>query len=298
MPLFYIISGFLLHLPERNGIVLWIKNKIKRLLVPCCSFFLLNSILTGNVGIKRLLYFLYGGRMIEGVYWFATVLFLANVVFVVVEQKIRRKKIKCLLYSAGYFLCVIESTLWVPNEIAGYPMWLRFPWNIDVVPMAVAFMAAGYHLKKHIQSIAIDGNVKLCKIVLFTSLVTVLVTVVLYISGVYEFTIDMRYSMYKNIILCMIIPLAFMAVLTYISGCLSKFEHVGHILGLVGKQSMIVMYVHLYIRDRLIIPIWGEDYSNVVFVLVTLLLSCLFWYVASKNRILQLLFCGTEKRTV
>ena len=140
MPLFFLISGYLFKTPERKSIKSWCFKQMKSLLIPCAFFYVLNMALAFDhasvVDItKKAILFIYGGRMLPGVYWFITCLLLSRIIMALIEIYVDSEKCKVAIYVGMYALAVIESNTMIPNGIYYYPnvpLYCLIPWNADV----------------------------------------------------------------------------------------------------------------------------------------------------------------------
>lgn len=66
MPCFFFISGIFFKLPEMKTKRDWIIKKSKKMLIPCLVYFLICTVFEGTLSLKKVIYFLYGGKMIGG----------------------------------------------------------------------------------------------------------------------------------------------------------------------------------------------------------------------------------------
>ena len=134
MPLFFVLAGYTLNLrtPFRN----FVHKKSKRMLLPYLSFFVLLAAMQCSLNLRQLLSFVYGGQKLCGVYsvfWFITVLYMAEVGM---RCAIRRFRLDI----------IFVASLVLGYSLSGTKNW---PWNLNVVPMAMAYMCVGLFLKKH-----------------------------------------------------------------------------------------------------------------------------------------------------
>lgn len=60
----------------------------------------------------------------------------------------------------------------------------------------------------------------------------------------------------------------------------------------IGKASLVIMYIHLLIRDYLIIPLFGERYPVILWTLTTCISGILIRTLAKKNRISSIIVLG------
>lgn len=288
MPVFFMVSGYLLSMPT-NNYYQWIIRKIKRFLIPYACYYIMIALLNNDFSLKSILLMVYGGRKINGVYWYITVLFLSEIVILLIE-KIQSFKIKIGILGSCYLLAIAESYFLIPSEPAHIPTWLMLPWDMDVVLIAVVYLGIGYYGKSIIQKYAysIDGYEKksiflMCgSIVLFWTL----------IINLNSFYVDMKYGNYCNLILNLLVPVICGIAISGISVFLSKIKYLNKILSYIGSRSMVVMYMHLFIKENIVIPIWGESYNLWIYLTIVLLGSVLFEFAANRLRITQLVFLG------
>lgn len=294
MPCFFILSGLFFKMPELTQITVqeWIIKKAKKMLIPCLVYFLICSVFEDSFDIKKILYFLYGGKMVGGVYWFITVLFLSHIAMLIVLSKLHAKAQWCfvfVMYTAG----VIWSNLMVPDSNVGYPMYLRFPWNADVVFVALPYVYIGYKMRDFIFNKNVGKTVYLASGVGALGIISV--TVYLFVSGNLNFLIDMRYSVYKNWLLTLVIPICFFIVLFLLSKAVEKIPVINNVLFYIGDASLIIMYLHLMIKDNVVIPVWGEGYSIWLYLLVSVIISMTVYFISKRNTLTNWLFNGKVK---
>lgn len=139
MPAFYMIAGMLIKVERFN--CTYVLKKAKRLLLPYCFYTMITMFLTGTIGVRSSLRYLYGGRKVTGVFWFSTCLFLSLIIFQFILNNLNDKKIKCFLVigaiaGIGESILSVLAVLKIPD----------LPWNIDVCLMALVYMAIGYEI--------------------------------------------------------------------------------------------------------------------------------------------------------
>lgn len=292
MPLFFLVSGYLLHMPEKGEWGRWAGKKAVRLLLPCLSFYLLCAAIDGTLNISSLACFLVGGKRQAGVYWFAAVLFLAEIVMAWIESRISRKNVKMLMYFLCFACAVLESAFVVPAETALIPDWLKLPWNVDVVPMAMAYLAAGYYGKEYITNLMREDR-RFSRVIL-AGISVVVFTAFAYLcwQGKLEYHLDMKNSHYSNPLLAVLLPAAAGMILMTLSMFFSRGKRISAMLAYVGKASMTVMYLHILIIGQIMKRLFGEGYPVFWCVVTVLLLSCLFEFCVTRNRWTGLVFTG------
>ncbi|MDO4301389.1 MAG: acyltransferase family protein [Clostridia bacterium] len=307
IPMFFIISGYLLCIPRIENILSWLKKKLKRYMIPYFSFYLLCFLSEGKIStkqfVKETIRVIYGGRIAGGVYWFITCLLISQIIIVFAENYISSKKHKYILYIAMIILAVIESVFFISKYIPPYPVYFNFPWNADVCLLAVPYIVLGYYGKEEITAYmkfcirrngSIGSNNKIKKTVPFVvSIFIVLMLLLLNHSGIYRYSFDMKYSYYTNPVLIIMIPCSIGIILTAIS-CFTviKCNKFKNVLIKIGQSTMTIMYIHLMIRDFVMINVFGEQYPVILWVFLCCTAGICFDMIAGKFKWSRLLFNG------
>lgn len=60
----------------------------------------------------------------------------------------------------------------------------------------------------------------------------------------------------------------------------------------IGKASLVIMYTHLLIRDYIMIPIYGEDYSVMLWTFIACIGGILIRNFARKNKFSSMIVLG------
>lgn len=88
-------------------------------------------------------------------------------------------------------------------------------------------------------------------------------------KGYIEFTLDMKYSHYANAVFDIVFPVTAFVVILYISICVERVGRLRNVISFVGSCSMIIMYIHIPVRDVLISQM-GDHYSIFFYLLIVL----------------------------
>lgn len=294
MPLFFILSGYLLHVPEKNEWKIWGMRKAIRLLVPCFAFFILCTLIDGNLNFSSVACFVMGGKRQAGVYWFATVLFLAEIAMVLLELYISSRKLKIFIYVICFAMAVMESVFLIPADTAMIPNWLKLPWNIDVTLLAVAYLAVGYYGRGYITGWAKERNMAYRAITIVISVIIFGLFLNACWKGNFDYHLDMKNGHYSNPVFALLFPAAAGIMLMALSILLSRVRGLAAALAYVGRASMAVMYLHLLVIGQIMKRVYGEEYPVLLCVVVVLAISCAFNYAVSKNKWLSLVFLGSS----
>lgn len=131
-----------------------------------------------------------------------------------------------LMYTIG----VVWSNLMVPDSIVGYPMYLRFPWNADVVFIALPYLYIGYRFRDIFINSRSNVSKNIYLVMGVLALGIIMIAMYAFVSGNMNFLIDMRYSVYKNWLLTLLIPGCFFVVLFLLSKALEKVPIINNAL--------------------------------------------------------------------
>lgn len=225
MPAFFMISGYLLKIPEKGIEKQWILGKCKDLLLPYLVYSFLLGLEKIPYGVKEVLTHyarcVYGGEVAGGVYWYITVLLISEITIVIIENRIQKCFAKSLIYVAMYLVGVAESLILIPPNTIHVPVYTKLPWNIDVCLMAIPYMMVGKMAWNNRGKIMGVLRSKAGTLLILGS--TLLLSSILYLSNAFIwFTLDMKYSQYKNILLDMICPIVVCSSIWLVSKLLSK----------------------------------------------------------------------------
>lgn len=96
--------------------------------MPCGFFYVVNMLLTLKHArmsdvIKKVFFFVFGGRMLPGIYWFITCLLLSRIIMALIEICVDSKNVRMTIYVGMYVLAVVESKVIIPDGIYYYPKW-------------------------------------------------------------------------------------------------------------------------------------------------------------------------------
>lgn len=197
MPLFFVLAGYTLKL--RTPFKGFVRKKSKRMLLPYLSFFVLLAAMQCSLNLRQLLSFVYGGQKLGGIYsvfWFITVLYMAEIGMRCVADRFRLDIIFAASLVLGYALSDTKN----------------WPWNLNVVPMAMAYMCVGLFLKKHSDIIG--------KIPLYVKWLLLLSMILVPIMP-NELLLDMKYAIFGFPILSFIISVVVVVTLMLVSKKLS-----------------------------------------------------------------------------
>lgn len=293
MPLFFIISGYLFR-PMKSNFQL-IKKRTFQLLIPYLSFGILLSLILFLNGfslisfIKDIIKLFYGGQILQGyfaVFWFVTCLFLTQVIFSTLLHYVKKTQIQIAIIVLSYLLAQIIGKVSVFKDLA-------FPWNFDVMFLAIVYYAIGYYSKNYLTHIIQKT------ITLFASFVLTILLIYLNSKLDINFRLDMKYSVYEPMFLDILIPLVFTIFIFSVSYQISEIKilFIKHknIFEYIGAESLTIMYLHFPIK--LILKGIGmyNSYSFVILgIMIPFLVSILLF---NKYRCSRFLFLGVISKS-
>lgn len=236
MPLFFIISGYLFKKPDKkDDLLLVLFSKTCRYLIPYFSFyFLILIVLRLDTHLRPLItsedvkLLLRGGVNLVGAFgpfWFITVLYFTQIIFLLITRCLNTKVVTVLL-----ILCYILSHLPVFK--------VAVIWDANVTLYSLTFFGFGYML--HMQPL--EKEIK--KIAMVISVITVIISVGLQALGVIHYSLDMKSATYNNVVLDVVIPIAFSLVILGVSKLISE-SLIGKCLAEIGKYTLPIMYLHI-----------------------------------------------------
>jgi fucose 4-O-acetylase-like acetyltransferase len=245
MPLFFIVSGYLLN-PNEN-IIVFIQKKFTRLFIPYLSWFVINSILEKTLLKRETWYkFFVGGRKLGGVYWFIPCLFFSIIIFSII---LKYFKTKWVIFFTIFFgiIATLESNFYIPRGTNTFDKQYIIIWSLDVCLLAITYIAIGYYFKNIIDQL-FSCNIRNSKfifgIVFSTTIIGVMVLFWKY--DIYRFQIDMKYVHYYNYFLLVLIPMCFLIFFITIIKIISCSNLISNSMSYTGQASMVIMYIHIY----------------------------------------------------
>lgn len=288
MPIFFIISGYLYN--ERISIDKeYIVNTFKKLIIPYLSyFFLITILIEKNLSIKRILVFLYGGRMYPGVYWFIPCLILTTIIFNIIVRKFSKTVSILIVFGMG-ILANLESIYYIPQN-TNYGEWsiiYKIPLNLDVCLLSIVYFMIGFYGKKIIHTIKKD---KYNYVFLLISIVIFIIIIYQYVNSSFNYEFDMKYSKYDNLLLNITIPLLSGYILLMISKIIEN-TFLGKKVLVLGRNTLPIMFLHIPINAYIMNYI---SYNLITYTALGIIIPLIFSYICSRNYQLSKLFIGKQ----
>jgi fucose 4-O-acetylase-like acetyltransferase len=246
MPLFFFISGYLYK--EKYNYQSFFKKKFFHLIVPYISFLILFSLPTLAVylqefwqtqqldSIYKLLSFtfrqLYGGQILSGrfgVFWFVTCLFFTQQLYNFIYTKFG--SYKCLINIIMLdFYCLAMIDCWFFTDI-------NFPWNINVVLMALPFYWFGHMASK---KPAIFNSKRL----FFIAVIVFSINVLIDNWFSLDISFDMKTRDYGIPMVDLLIAISGIIIVQHLAQIVNKIKFIDSLTRQVGTASMAIMYLH------------------------------------------------------
>ena len=268
----------MLKIPEEYKI--WFLKNIKRLIIPHIAWFGSITILTGDHGLKRSLCFILGARNIGGVYWYVPCLIFSMLVFIIIEKEVGGGKMTYLCILLLYlFSCIY---IFLPFKERSYNITFSF----GCMSLACTYIGIGYTVRKFGLLRYRNSRPVIGLIVLI-----LLMTLILYKSGIYKYNMDMAGLKLGAPILNLVIPGGIMILLINTIPLLRG--KVGFFLSELGRGSLCIMYVHKFFLNNIFEKVLGvEGFIWIVNVIITVALSYCVYKFISQNNIFRVLFNG------
>jgi len=270
MPFFFILSGIVYKAYANREFTI---KKTQRLVYPYIFYSLLffmlglkllshREILNYDTTIKLITENLKGGPYLGGwqsVFWFVSVIYLSLIAYNILVNILSTKKLNIVIIAMLFFAYI-------------YSFFFNYktPFDIGVCLFAIPLIHLGHHFKAKIENL----NVALC-IVILSAYVVLNTFMPQYLR------MDMKYAHFGIPFLSIISSLSATRIILW----LAKKDFIQNPAVLIfGECSMLVMYLHQYIRLAYIAP----HISNKVLIAVYTLLACFIvsyiYRVAKRSR--------------
>ena len=100
MPLFFILSGYFIQ--KQTDVGEYAKKQFMKLMIPYFLYMSIDFVLFDHLhDLNRALHYLWGGRFINGVYWYITCFYISAVIFVALLKRFSSRKVVLLSVVGG-----------------------------------------------------------------------------------------------------------------------------------------------------------------------------------------------------
>ncbi|MFP4974785.1 acyltransferase family protein [Paenibacillus sp. CN-4] len=283
MPLFFLLSGLVFKPVDPVRFGGWAIRRTKGLMTPYFAYGLLIAVILAGATLdvrglaESVARLLYGGLALTGpfgVFWFITCLLVTQLVFGYLTRFALRTQ-----------LIVVAACYIVAQVIAMSPLQsVNMPWNADVALLAMAYYAMGYYGKRWIPLI-----IRRLDVLPLLILISAAVFYADY-SGVYSYTLNMKYKDYSGLLPDLAIP----AVLS-LTVCALVYWAVKilplRLMADLGRNTIAIMYLHLPVNYGLK-AVLGTDYGIFWFTLAGVLLPLFAAAGLRRSPLLAKLYLG------
>ena len=246
MPLFFVISGMVWNRVshEKRGYFnkSFLFDKIKRLVIPCYiwgfAYMLVNAVRSKIFSPLFIAYLLYGSQSgfshagSLSSLWFMTCMFLAVCAFELIQMANKKDNIAILAIISS--ICAIVS-FFLPHIKGGYP------WNIDVVFIAISFMICGYLVKELIEKL---NNKLIITAIAAATIVFLTLTYRLNLHFITTNNVDMAGRHFGNAALYLFDALLGSIGILLVSRLLNDCKLIGNFFAYLGKRTIPIFITH------------------------------------------------------
>ncbi|MDF0544361.1 acyltransferase family protein [Sphingobium sp. H39-3-25] len=273
MPLFFLLSGYLAR-PRAPWLLA--RSRFFALLVPYAAFLLLVAGLDyiwgridgsgsmiahyGPVGsVVRLVFG--GSALVEvfGTFWFVPCLYVAGLIL---NQIVGHRQ------AMGLALAAIILGVAISYLVPAIPS----PLGVVQVPMALALMACGWLARGR-------GSV--------SPAVLAIATILFVVAGTMADPFDMKYLSFGTFPTNIVSAIAGTVTVAGVAQWLGRVTVIGSGLSLLGRASLVIMFLHQLINVHL--HPYAGDWLTVV---VAILLPLAFWWAVGRGALTSRLFLG------
>lgn len=219
---------------------------------------------------------LYGGAYLKGpyaVFWFVSVLWMSTNLF-------------NLLVAQKWGLWLLPVFIGVSYLVTMLPM--PMPLNVHMVPLATSYIMIGNIIRRNADWIALRAANKLRVYVVLAVAFLVLV----YVTR-HELMIDMKYNNPGIPVISLFSSVVASASVACIAIALSRIGTVARFFAFFGEASMIIMFVHMPVKEYLIFRIYPEGNHLLSFV-CGLSISIAAYYLLKRTPVSRRLFMGVS----
>lgn len=235
MPLFFILSGYFMQ--KHSNVSEYATSQFKKLMIPYFMYMAVDFIFFDHLhNLNRILHYLWGGRFINGVYWYITCFYISSVIFVTMLKYFSSRKV-VLLSVAGGGIALIESQL-----LSAIPLLVKpgIPFDADVVLLCLSYLTMGYYGKQTIDRWRKADQFQVDFVAIVIAII--LVTEFAVMGGR---AIDMKQVLYPNLLYNYLIPIGYGLVLLRLCRIISKrLKRIKCALQAIGQMTIPIMYLH------------------------------------------------------
>lgn len=235
MPLFFILSGYFMQ--KHSDVSEYAKSQFNKLMIPYFVYIAVDFIFFDHLhNLNRILHYFWGGRFINGVYWYITCFYISLIIFVAMLKYFSPRKVM-LLSVVCVGIALIESQL-----ISAIPLLKKpgVPFDADVSLLCISYLAIGYYGKTVIDKWRKSDQLQVRLATIGIGIVLIMEFVIL--GGR---TLDMKQVFYPNLIYAFLIPIGYGLFLLRLCRLIAaRFRCIKIALQTMGQITIPIMYLH------------------------------------------------------
>lgn len=267
IPLFFFLSGMMFNGSKYASLGLFLKKRVKTLLIPYLIFSVLtwvlwvglNCIQHNDVDIWMPLLETFiaqgsGGFLVHNVpLWFVTCLFVVEFLYYFINKLPEWANLLCCVVCAiiGYFMVSGDNL----------EFYRLLPWNIENAMSALVFYALGNIIMKHISHQELQQLVARRRIIVLSG-IAVLTAVLVYSSGVNGHISvgsnklgENAIVFYINAFIGIVTTLCFCIILSLLNPSTKVGKAISAYIKWFGKNSFYVMATHVPVKGILVMAV-------------------------------------------
>lgn len=304
MPLFFVLSGLFIRKEKCSRY--YIRKRATSLMIPYLAYGLTDCLICKH-SVHSVQNLIWGGRYINGVYWYATCFLFSLTLLCFLQSLVNRFRrfsdrwCKILIILGG-MIAVIESNFLsgklgeVVIEILPRTQTVTellkspgIPWNLDVALLALIYLAVGYYNRDRIYKLMNSDNKKLDGIACVLAVTLTAFCCFNYRTGEALYYFDMKPVYYHELFSAIMIPCMFGFVLVRLVRALNKVNMLSWLrngLAFLGRTTIPIMFMHVPLNT------WRESlgYGRAGYVLIGIGVPVVFTVLFSRFKVMRTLF--------
>ncbi len=287
MPLYFMLAGYFCRDGERLTVA-YVSKKVWRLLVPCVSYFCVQNALERSFSVKNVLKFLWGGRLLPGVYWYMTCLFLTLLLFTWMREHFSARLVRVLALLGGA-AAVLES-----HVAAHVPLLKRpgVPWDADVCLLALLYVAIGFYGREQLTKWMRSENSRYDILACAAAVLLGAFCWVCYRMQRFSYAFDMKIVHYRALVPAVVLPVLFGIVLLRAVRWACRIAMVSDVLTFLSRTSVPILFLHMPLHTVI-----GTDCGRLTYMAAGLAIPCAWYAVCRQSRRMCRWFGVPERRT-
>ena len=226
---------------KTENMKIYAKMRAVRLLTPYMFYMVIDFLFFDHLhNLNRMIHYLYGGRFINGVYWYITSLYIALIVAEILLSKLNKNQL-IIIGMVGGGTAIVES------NIIGFISLLErpgVPFDADVSVLVLSYLIVGYILKDKIFDLFRRQSLKIDIIAIGVAALLILEHLLMEVYGMPR-QIDMKLVVYKNPISVYIIPGLYGFVIARLSALIERTcRWLNRCLTYIGSITIPIMFLH------------------------------------------------------